>query len=488
MSEMPQSTAPQGLQRWAGERESDDPWQCLLRAALEPQETDAFLHAVRSRGEANPEWLRQAFAASLTQWLRGWQDREASTWERGWWPGEAIVVLRLFAHRLQTMVGPQMQNLEAEASYIDLITQVASMAEDASQALQTWTQALCQCCTAAWQRQEDLLAKQRRSYTNAARQVLGMDIDRQQLRAWADLTFTRWLAPLVRTAALRERLFFSARAEPDRLRLVLRSYLDAAQEYSDPVRAAEALQHYAQRLADLAPVTQIASALATLEPARRDAVARGLVAKRTPMSGALLVLPSARATAPTMQAFAQAVVEPAGQRQRLECKGENPTVIRRLAWQEEAPEPVTAPSLPVVQAADQYAERLRQRATAQYALDLPLFPPELRIAVANPVAFRSFARAYRAGHITRRNDAAGVPQWFFVDRFAFLTFAEHHSLAAAAAHYVQMLVDPPEDFANSPPLGDFTPLHAWSSTGRLPARTNEADLAALVAITVCEEA
>src|SRR5262249_12277444 len=79
-------TAEDHRRRGANARESKDPWDLLLQAAVEPSQTAAFLAAVRERGETKPEWLRQAFADSLTHWLRGWRESDAHTWTRGWTP------------------------------------------------------------------------------------------------------------------------------------------------------------------------------------------------------------------------------------------------------------------------------------------------------------------------------------------------------------------------------------------------------------------
>ena len=99
-------------------------------------------------------------------------------------------------------------------------------------------------------------------------------------------------------------------------------------------------------------------------------------------------------------------------------------------------------------------------------------------------AFRSFARAYKAGHIVLRADAAGATQWAFSDTGEFLTAGADPSLAKAAANYAWYVKSMPTDFAAAGEGGDFAKLEDW-----LRKRNFSPDQETLVqiAVDVCED-
>jgi len=135
-------------------------------------------------------------------------------------------------------------------------------------------------------------------------------------------------------------------------------------------------------------------------------------------------------------------------------------------------------------AAEQAAELARQRAMTQ--LELPIFPPALRIALSQPDAFRSFSSAYKAGHIVKPEDDTGrderwIAQWIFGEQKMCLTFGDANTLADAVANYVYLIKNPPVTFTERETPGDFSKLAMWQAIGGPPE--NE-EVFVLIAIMV----
>jgi hypothetical protein len=134
-----------------------------------------------------------------------------------------------------------------------------------------------------------------------------------------------------------------------------------------------------------------------------------------------------------------------------------------------------------VEMTESLAEAVRSRAESKYQIALPIFPARLRIALAHEQAFRSFARAYKAGHITLRPDANGRQQWSLGNQF--LTFENESTLAHAAANYVRDLDVHEKAFDDRDARGSFEELERWLSERGTP----DADTLTQIAIDVYEQ-
>ncbi|MBV9957822.1 MAG: hypothetical protein JO360_05340, partial [Acidobacteria bacterium] len=139
--------------------------------------------------------------------------------------------------------------------------------------------------------------------------------------------------------------------------------------------------------------------------------------------------------------------------------------------------------LPYITIAEQQAELLRVRAENKYKISVSVLPPELRVALAHPAAFASFACAYKAGHIVLREDTAGASQWSYLDTGEFLTFGPEPTLAQAAAYYASYVSSPPRSFDMVGEGGKFTKLAQWLKKRDL----TDDDTLTLIAIDVYED-
>jgi hypothetical protein len=171
-----------------------------------------------------------------------------------------------------------------------------------------------------------------------------------------------------------------------------------------------------------------------------------------------------------MEDFKQSIPHPASHGELNHQTGDDHSAIRRLELTEA---PLVELSnrqalLPFVETGECSADLLRRRAESKYQILVPIFPPQLRIALTDPTAFQSFARAYRSGHILRRPDAAGREQWIFLDTGDFLTAGSDDSLSSAAANYVWRLTSKPQDFTLIGNGGDFSKLDMWKTNPGMP--------------------
>ncbi|MCK5716402.1 MAG: hypothetical protein KAH77_02855, partial [Thiomargarita sp.] len=177
------------------------------------------------------------------------------------------------------------------------------------------------------------------------------------------------------------------------------------------------------------------------------------------------------------------IVNPVGQALAKECQGNDHSAIRRIALRTEI-RPDISGELPFIQAAEQTSEIVRQRAINQFSMELPIFPPALRIALSHPDAFRSFSLAYQAGHILKNDtttDNRGSSQWMFSEQRVFLTFGKASSLADAAANYHDIVKTQPMTFTPCHITGDFSQLDTWQNVGGKPE--NE-DVFVLIAMRI----
>lgn len=453
------------LGQWAAIESKGTPWQLLLNASLSQTGQRLFLEVAKERGHPERVWFQRAFAASLSRQLRGPRGKGR------WLPGEAVAVLRLLAERLETQVRPV-----ATGTLADILAYVAELARHAATQLQRWLAEFMPLCEKLGKQQLGLL-QQREFFKTVAGQVfLDKEMDLQRVRQSSQEALQRWVGSVDVIAALGEHLFFTVRAEKEGLIITLALYVEERQEFIEAKSVVAMLESYADRAARQVPTLRIAGALATLEEAQVKQLARALVDIDRRAGQVLMVMPNVsgeeKNAQEAMRRFRQAVVEPAGQATPDDCEGEDRSAVRRL---EVRPEELLhgelmMDRLPFVQAAEQAAEEIRRQAETQFEMQIPLFPPALRLALSQPVAFRSFSRAYKAGHIVQKLDVMGVTQWWFTDTGDFLTFGKDNSLAlaVAAANYAYLVKSPPEDFPVEETPGDFSELDRWQQQGGVP--------------------
>lgn len=461
------------LDNWRQAEPMGNPLQLLLAAAIEPTHSANFLNLAQKSVSSLSEWLSAAFPVSLSQQLHGRSDPDGSRWHRDLMPGEAVAVLRLLANRLEQHVEPDLKVRAAPDATLAAVDYLAGLARTAADDLEKWVSDFCQICERFSRRYgdqgrtHDALAKLR------GRAYLSLDTDSDQVQQWVKQCMDTWLGSSDNISAIRQRLFFAASIEGRRSRICVRSCIAEPQSFASASDAAHAVDQLARSLAYLVPGVRIGGALANLTDERRKMLARSLVNPQTAPRQVLVVTPRPGGTHPQRQSvkdFRNEIPQPLNHGHRVEQTGDDHSAIRRLELAEvsinESLKPETA--LPFVEAAERAAEQVRQRAEKKHMISVPVFSSQLRIALAHPEAFRSFARAYKAGHIVRRLDAAGAEQWAFLDSGEFLTFSADQSLAAAAANYVWHVQSPPTSFQPVGNGGSFAKLEQWRTERNAP--------------------
>jgi hypothetical protein len=201
---------------------------------------------------------------------------------------------------------------------------------------------------------------------------------------------------------------------------------------------------------------------------------------------ALVIAPKAGDSdeARAIEEFCQLIPQPPSHGRRSDQRGDDQTAVRRLELAAKVfADGGDTEQIPYVAIAEQQAELLRLRAEHKHKISVSVFPPELRVALAHPSAFGSFARAYKAGHIVPRKDTAGASQWSYLDTGEFLTFGPQPTLAQAAANYAAYVSSPPQTFAIVGDGGKFTKLAQW----RKKRDSIDDDTSTLIAIDVYED-
>jgi hypothetical protein len=284
------------------------------------------------------------------------------------------------------------------------------------------------------------------------------------VRRWIKEIFEKWLGTPDTISAIRERLYFAFVPQGDSLGVVLYSYVDSPKEFGTAAEAINALDEQARLLARVAPATRIGGALAKETEEWRKRLAGSLVDTTTTPREVLVVAPRTgdRNEAHTLAEFCQSVPQPPGHGNRVDQRGDDQTAVRRLELTETVFAGHGEPAhIPYVTIAERQAELLRVRAENKYKIAVSVLPAELRRALANPAAFASFARAYRAGHIVPREDTAGARQWSYLDTGEFLTFGTEPTLAQAGANYATYVSSPPPAFNLIGAGGSFAKLARW---------------------------
>ncbi|MCP4698615.1 MAG: VWA domain-containing protein [Gammaproteobacteria bacterium] len=472
------------LARWIEREPRGTPWHNVLQAA---HGTEAAALAAAAEEEKIPEmaWFRQAFAVSLGKQLWGFRDAKTGRWNREWMPGEALSVLHLLNERLSRLSKETGMNARCAA----ILKQVANVAEEAEKQLQSWIDALLPACEAAWLEKLQLEEKRARADTSQNKVFLGLKNDGKRTTRWTEQAMQRWVSSKDIVSALRERLFFSAQAEKDTIKIGLSLHVQRTRIFSSPQLVTDELRRYAHNIGRLVPILEVEGALMELESRPLKELARGMVDASCLSEQVLISMPTVdeRENKPAKEAlaaFRKAIVEPAGNAVPRDCFGDDHAAIRRLELQTEQAGHEVSDDLPFVQEAERIAETVRQKAMNKFQVELPAFPPALRIALAHPDAFRSFAGAYKSGRIIQCEDDTGALQWFFDVQGEFLTFGNKApSLADAAANYVFYVKSHSDRFIAGKTPGGFEKLEEWRKTGLIA----DDDLFVLAAIDVYED-
>ncbi|HWT03523.1 MAG TPA: tubulin-like doman-containing protein [Pyrinomonadaceae bacterium] len=472
------------LDDWSRAETPGSPLQLLLRAALDPAEVTGFLNLMESTSSAPLQWLGDAFASAVTRQLQGHAAGD-SGWERGWRPGEAVATLRLLATRLERNVKPELRSRTSPAQPTEATDHVISLAESAAADLERWVQDFCRALEQVAAQRSQLEQARRHLLRLQGRVYLDLEVRPEQIQHWARSGLEAWVGTPDTISAIRQRLFFAVKADGDRASVSVESFI--AKERRGFAAAGEVtaeIDRLTRTLALNVPAMRIGTVLADMTRNRRREVGRELVRTESQPQQVLLILPKTtelgREEQQAVEEFGNDIPKPPSHGPRSQQLGDDHSAVRRLELNEAAAERVDPAGRPLtfVEMPESIAESVRRRAETKYKIALPIFPPQLRIALAHPTAFRSFARAYKAGHIVLRQDDNGSEQWSIADTGQFLTFGRESSLAHAATNYVRDVKDHPEAFAVVGEGGNFLKLEQWRD------RRVDPDLDALTQIAV----
>jgi len=460
--------------KWQASEAKGTPWQLLLNlvVGLETQ----FFEIMEEKGHPDLIWFQQAFVASIARQLRG--EKQDGRWVRTWMPSGAVAALRLFAERLEQRVQPQAPVGELLAIILKLI----ELSRETADSLELWVKEFIPFCEQIGKEQQQLI-QQHQATSNLEDQIF---IDKSlNVEKSATEAMQQWVGSVDISSSLCERIFLIARLDKNAVAIVFAAYIEEKQEFSTAKAAAQCLQGYAECAAKTVSTLKVEGALAAQDV---QALAKYLVESQPVAEQVVMVTPSVvdAAVSKTLKEFKQALPSPAGHAPAKYCEGNDHSAIRRLALRTEVLPAGDNDNqrLPFAQVAEQTAELIRQRAMTKFQINIPVFPATLRIALSQPDAFQSFSHAYKAGHIIKdenSTDERGISQWVFGGH-QFITFGQANSLADAAANYVYMIKNPPMDFSDREPVGDFSELDAWQSLGGVPQNEDVFVLIAIEAI------
>jgi hypothetical protein len=455
------------LQEWVKDEPPGTPWQLLLAAAVDSSLAQGFLKTTQGSSAATKEWFANSISASLTRKLHGHSDAEKLSWHRDWMPGDTIATLRLLANRLEQNLKPQLKLQNDAPDAVRIVDYLITVSRSAADEIEKWLQNFCVICEKVSRQSADLARMQQKLDKLNRRSFINPESSRQQVESWARIGLEKWLGTPDTVSAICERLFLALVVEGSRTRVNVRSCIEGVKDFPTAEELASAIDRYSRALAYLVPAIRIEGALASIPEEGRVPLAKKLVDSQTRPRQVLVIAPrvsdqhdfSLRA----IEEFKKLVPEPAHHGSRNDQGGDDHSALRRLELVEstDGAQLSTRTRLPLIQLAEQAAESLRQSAEKKHQVEVPQFPAQLRIALSNPEAFRSFARAYKAGHIIRQLDAAGAQQWMFMDTSEFLTFGGDQSLASAAANYIWYAKSHSQSFDKVGDGGSFAKLEAW---------------------------
>jgi hypothetical protein len=451
------------LEDWSRAETAGTPLQLLLTATRDHSALSEFMKLMQAMSSPPRDWFSEAFATSLTRRLLGDRVGEAG-WVRNLMPAEAVATLRLLVTQLER-VKTEMNTSNAPAHTKEIVDHVISLAGSSAGDLEQWLSDSCRECEQVANKKYQLEQTRRSLLRLQDRIYLDLDIEPKQVQDWAREGLERWLGTQDTVSAIRQRLFFSITADGSRARASVTSLIaKEPQHFTAANEVAEEIDKLASTLALNVPTVRIGGVLANMTGERRRDLAKQLVHKQRQPRHVLLVSPRAEGLEANEQQalaeFEKSVPEPPSQGQRINQHGDDHSAIRRLELTEAATEQVVSGGSPVfVEMTESIAETIRFRAQNKYQLTLPIFPPRLRIALTHADAFKSFAHAYKAGHITLRPDAQGREQWQIANQF--LTFDRESTLAHAACNYARDMTNFAGDFEVRGAGGNFEKLEAW---------------------------
>ncbi len=461
---LPEAEASRRLADWAVNEPATTPLGLLLQAVQDPAALPAVAAALERAGDGAGDWLRAALTAAVNRRLQG--HRDGAAWHRDWQPAAASAILGLLGRRLNDGL-PAFERAGAGEPQQRCWTLAGETATALAGALADQAEAFSRSVEQIAERRHQLADRIKRFDAVQGRTVLDVNERRAEIESQSRQALERWLGSCDTVSLLRERLFFGLVDNAPRMRAVVHSHVGPAAVFESAEGAVEALEELTQSLVAGLPAARLASALARRDPDRRRVLAAGLVSRDSRPQRVVLVTPQPSAgregdgprEARALEEFRRQVPQPADHGQRHEARSADLSAVRRVELERRLVSPASGSGCAAP--ADREAERQRQRIERAYRLDVPPLPPALRLALTRPLAFRSFARAYRAGRVLRRRDGAGRQQWYFLDRGLFLTHGEHDDLAAAAIGYTANVDDPEENFPVHAPAGDFSALETW---------------------------
>jgi hypothetical protein len=472
------------LHDWSQLETADGPLKLLLAAAHDQAGLPAFVNSNTVPSSDLLNWLSKAFASSLTDRLVGREATDGS-WKRDCKPAEAVAMLRLLSSQLNHNVKVQLAARNATA-HVEIVDQVIGMADTSANDLERWLLDFCKECERVAAKRDQLEQARRSLLSLEGRVYLDLDVEPAQIERWAQDGLQIWLERSDTISAIRKRLYFAITVEGANARASVMSYISQdSHSYATASEVAAAIDQLANSLALHVPTVRISGVLASMSAERRRDLARGLVPTENRPEQVLLVVPQATGLGnneqQALEDLERAIPKPPAHGPRTTQHGDDHSAVRRIELATAVTDQDSSPrTLPFVEMTESLAEAVRSRAENHYQKALPLFPARLRIALAHDRAFVSFARAYKAGHITLRPDANGRQQWSIDGKF--LTFENETSLAHAAANYVRDLDSYPELFEVKEEKGSFAKVEEWLN-GR---GTPDADTLTQIAIQMCE--
>jgi hypothetical protein len=445
------------LRQWAESEAQGSPWSLLLLSAVDSQYLPKLTQSFQ-KISTTPQWFAKAFCASLTRMFHGFKAEDSHEWKRNFYPGLAVSVLHLLEQEMKNRILSDIQASQLPKEVQDNIVFVGKLTESAIENLNNWLHEFNEFFNETFKSLE--IQHQQQSRSLNFRKYIDPTPDEKQVQKWTKETFKKWLGTIDSISAIQERLYFEVISEQDKVRIVLRSYIEQAESFSSAKNAGAYIRKIAQILSHQIPAIRIEDILSQLDENSKEQLGRSIVNPTSQPDHLLLTVPTAVQNPKIMGSFVKRIPHPPNHGERKDIQSDDHSALRRFELTEPEPLVKIMTDLPFVEMNEQIAEELRIKAQNKYQIHVPPFPPELRIAVAYPEKFQSFANAYRAGLIVKQQDTAGKQQWYFTHTDQFLTFGDQISLVKAAANYVYYVQYPPQTFADNN-KGDFSEIEKW---------------------------
>jgi hypothetical protein len=423
---------------------------------------DVLLDIEAIRGGYSPRQIADAeVQKALDAWIRSEPPR---TPLRQLLEGQVVAEDHLLLHALRMSINQQLRpwqpTLAAAAlqSFVSRHPESSAAARFASSVasdLKRWGNELAAFAKDAADQQRSVAARLAFARSLRRRAYVDSLIDDAAVEQASRASLERWLGTRNTLAPLRERLFFSAEADGT---VVLRSHIAAPVILRSPSEAAESLSGIARALAATVPSVRLSTVFALMTEKDRGTLAASLLASGVRADSVILAAPSDAGD------FRRTVGQPASDGVRRDCVADDGSSVRRVSLAATPSAEIAVAKPPYVEGAERESDRIRFRIADRFRIRVPLLPPQLRVATAQPSRFRSFARAYQTGGIVRRADENGVTRWYTLDGREFLGAEAHRALADAAANFVYSDIPSADPNASRPP-GDFTALDEGIANG-----------------------